>query len=58
MTFFRAKIEKTDLELTAELLAAGKVKPVVDRRYGLADVRGALAYLGDGHARGNVVLIV
>jgi NADPH:quinone reductase-like Zn-dependent oxidoreductase len=31
---------------------------VIDRRYALADAAEALAYLGEGHARGKVVVTV
>ena len=56
--FFVAKITKEDLAFLQELLAAGKVKPVVDRTYGLSDVSAALSYLGEGHAKGKVVVTV
>ncbi len=39
-----------------ELLDSGQVKSVVDRTYPLSDVREALSYLGEGHARGKVVI--
>jgi NADPH:quinone reductase-like Zn-dependent oxidoreductase len=58
VTFFLAKITKEDLAFMAELLAAGKVKPVIDRRYELSRVPEALDYLGEGHARGKVVITV
>jgi hypothetical protein len=32
------------------------VKPVIDRRYGLSEVSEAIRYLGEGHARGKVVI--
>jgi len=54
--FFVAKIEKEDLGLLAELLDAGTVKSVIDRRYELSQAPEALAYLGEGHARGKVVI--
>ena len=53
---FVAKIERDDLAFMAELLEAGKIKPVIDRRYELRDAPEALRYLGDGHARGKVVI--
>jgi NADPH:quinone reductase-like Zn-dependent oxidoreductase len=56
--FFVAKIEKEDLGLLAELLGAGTVKSVIDRRYELNQAAEALAYLGEGHARGKVVITV
>ena len=54
--FFVAKITKEDLEVLQELLESGQVKSVVDRTYPLSDVREALGYLGEGHARGKVVI--
>lgn len=41
-----------------ELLESGKVTLVIDRRYTLNEVPEALAYLGNGHARGKVVIMV
>jgi NADPH:quinone reductase-like Zn-dependent oxidoreductase len=52
--FFVAKMEQDDLAQLAELLAAGKVKSVIDRRYELAQTAEALAYLGEGHAQGKI----
>ena len=54
--FFVANITKEDLHDLRELIEAGKVKPVIDRRYALSEVGDALRYLGQGHARGKVVL--
>ena len=39
-----------------ELFEAGKVVPVIDRRYPLSEVPEALRYLGAGHAKGKVVI--
>jgi NADPH:quinone reductase-like Zn-dependent oxidoreductase len=47
---------KTDLVFLRELLEAGKVKPVIDRRYVLDDVPEALRHLGLGHTRGKIVI--
>jgi NADPH:quinone reductase-like Zn-dependent oxidoreductase len=38
------------------LLERGHVVPVIDRRYTLREVPEALRYLGEGHARGKVVI--
>jgi NADPH:quinone reductase-like Zn-dependent oxidoreductase len=54
--FFIAKFNKADMQVLRELLEAGKVSPVIDRRYGLSEVADALRYLGEGHARGKVVI--
>lgn len=58
VTFFVAKITKEDLVFLQELLAAGTVTPVIDRRYELSQVPEALRYLGERHARGKVVITV
>ncbi len=55
---FLAKINKEDLVVLQELLEAGTVTPVIDKRYGLSEVSEALRYLGEGHARGKIVVTV
>jgi len=47
-----------DLVFMKELFEAGKVVPVIDRRYPLSEVPEALRYLGEGHAQGKVVITV
>lgn len=56
--FFVAKIEQDDLRFLGELLANGRLRSVIDRRYGLEQVPEALDYLGEGHARGKIVITV
>jgi NADPH:quinone reductase-like Zn-dependent oxidoreductase len=56
--FFVAKITTEDLAFLRELLESGKVTPVVDRTYQLSEAAEALRYLGEGHARGKVVITV
>ena len=56
--FFIAKSNRADMEVLRELLESGKVKPVVDRKYELGEIADALRYLGEGHARGKVVITV
>jgi NADPH:quinone reductase-like Zn-dependent oxidoreductase len=41
-----------------ELCQAGKIATVIDRRYPLSEVPEALRYLGEGHAKGKVVVIL
>ena len=53
---FLAKIEKDDLAYMSELLATGKIRSVIDRRFELSEVSEALSYLGTTHARGKVVI--
>ncbi len=47
-----------DLVFITELCEAGKVVPVIDRRYPLSEVPEALQYLGEGRAKGKVVITV
>ena len=56
MGFFLAELNKQDLTILRDLIAAGKVTPVIDRRYKLSEVREAIAYLETGRARGKVVI--
>jgi NADPH:quinone reductase-like Zn-dependent oxidoreductase len=58
MGFFIANINQKDLVFLKDLLEAGKVAPVIDRRYPLSDAAEALRYLAEGHAQGKVVLTV
>ncbi len=44
------------LDFMKELLDTGKVIPVIDRRYSLADVAEALRYFGEGHVKGKIVI--
>ncbi len=46
----------TDVATLKELIAAGKVAPVIDRRFPLSEVVDALRYVDDGRARGKVVI--
>jgi NADPH:quinone reductase-like Zn-dependent oxidoreductase len=47
-----------DLLVINELVEAGKVKPAIDRTYPLEQTADALRYLGEGHARGKIVIKV
>lgn len=53
---FLARPNKKDLTVMHDLLTAGKVKPVIDKRYSLIEVPHAIAYLADKHARGKVII--
>lgn len=47
-----------DLLAITELCEAGKIVPVIDRRYSLSQVPEALRYVAEGHAKGKVVITV
>jgi NADPH:quinone reductase-like Zn-dependent oxidoreductase len=55
---YMTKVSKDDLITLAGLTQAGKLKPVIERTYKLADAPEALRYLDQGHARGKIVITV
>ena len=58
MLLLLAQAGRDDLVTLAGLLESGKVTPVIDRTYPLAEVPDAIRYLELGHARGKVVVEV
>jgi NADPH:quinone reductase-like Zn-dependent oxidoreductase len=56
LVFFIAEVNQANLTTLNELMEAGKVTPVVDRRYPLSETAEALRYLEAGHARGKVIV--
>ncbi len=55
---FLAKHTQDDLLVLKELAETGKIVPVIDRTYPLAEAAEAIRYLETGHARGKVVVTV
>ena len=53
---FLAELSQSDLRVLADLMQAGKLTAVIDRRYPLAELPAAITYLEAGHARGKVVI--
>jgi NADPH:quinone reductase-like Zn-dependent oxidoreductase len=53
---FLARPSRADLSIMRELMASGKVTPVIDKRYSLSEVPEAIRYIEEGHARGKVVI--
>ncbi len=53
-----ARERAEDLITLSELIEAGKITPVIDRAYPLADAPDAIRYLADGHAAGKLVVTI
>jgi NADPH:quinone reductase-like Zn-dependent oxidoreductase len=56
--FFISKASNEDLMALRELLEEGTIRPVVERSYPLGEAADALRYLGEGHARGKLVVTI
>jgi NADPH:quinone reductase-like Zn-dependent oxidoreductase len=56
--FFIAKSNQEDLVTLKDLIEAGKIIPVIDRRYSLTETAQAMRYLEEGHSRGKIVITV
>ncbi len=55
---FLSTPNQEDLVTLNELIEAGKLRSIIDRTYQLGDTPEALRYIGEGHARGKVVIIL
>jgi NADPH:quinone reductase-like Zn-dependent oxidoreductase len=58
LVVFGARRSKEDLATISEMMESGKITPVIDKRYPLSEAAEAIRYLGRGHARGKVVVIL
>jgi NADPH:quinone reductase-like Zn-dependent oxidoreductase len=58
MRLLAVRLGARHLAPLVELCQAGKITTVIDRRYRLSQVPEALRYLGEGHAKGKVIVIV
>jgi NADPH:quinone reductase-like Zn-dependent oxidoreductase len=56
MKVFIARLGQDDMQLLGELMQAGKVTPVIDRRFAFEEAAQAMEYLEAGRARGKVVV--
>jgi NADPH:quinone reductase-like Zn-dependent oxidoreductase len=53
-----ARLRKADLIILGDLMQAGKITPVIDRRYSLSSVADAIRYSEEGHVRGKLIIEV
>jgi NADPH:quinone reductase-like Zn-dependent oxidoreductase len=58
MIFMLAQSNSEDLDVLRDLMQAGKLTPVIDRRYPLSETAQAISYLEQGHAKGKVIITV
>jgi NADPH:quinone reductase-like Zn-dependent oxidoreductase len=54
--FFVAKGNQEDFVTLKELMEAGKIMPVIDRRYSLGETAQAVRYFEEGHTRGKIII--
>jgi NADPH:quinone reductase-like Zn-dependent oxidoreductase len=58
MRLLAVRLGARHLAPLVELCRTGKITTVIDRRYRLSQVPDALRYLGEGHAKGKVIVMV
>jgi NADPH:quinone reductase-like Zn-dependent oxidoreductase len=58
IAIFIAKVNQADLSILGELMATGKLTPVIDKRYRLREAREAFRYAAEGHTRGKVIIFL
>lgn len=54
--FFIAQFNREDMNILKDMLAAGTIKPIVEKTYPLEKISDAMRHLGAGHARGKIVV--
>lgn len=58
MGLMLARPSHKDMQTLADLMASGKLTPVIDRTYPLNEVADAMRYLETGRARGKIVVTI
>ena len=56
VVFFIAKFNRPDLQFLVDLLEAGTMRSVIERTYALDELADAMRYMGEGHAKGKLVI--
>jgi NADPH:quinone reductase-like Zn-dependent oxidoreductase len=49
--------DRDDVAKLKELIAAGKLKPAIDRRFALDEIVDALRWVDDGRAKGKIIVL-
>lgn len=55
---FYAPVRKRDLIDLKEMIESGKITPVIERTFALRETAEAMGHVGEGHARGKLVITV
>jgi NADPH:quinone reductase-like Zn-dependent oxidoreductase len=55
---FVAKVNSKDLEVIRQMMASGRVIPIIDQVFPLSKTADAMRYQDQGHARGKIVITV
>jgi len=58
MKFIGAKVKQEDLLVILELMRAGQVRSIVDKRFPLSETAEAFRYFKEGRTRGKIVITV
>ncbi len=58
MVSILAQLRQDDLAYLAELMAAGTLKPVIDREFALDNIAEAISYSETGRARGKIIIVI
>jgi NADPH:quinone reductase-like Zn-dependent oxidoreductase len=58
LRFLPTRQDRAELTAVTALVDEGKLRPVVDRTYPLADVAAALCQVEEGHTRGKIVITI
>jgi len=58
ITWWWKPFKLEDVAFLTELIEAGQLRPVIDRRYPLQEVPDAIRYLESGKARGKIVITI
>jgi NADPH:quinone reductase-like Zn-dependent oxidoreductase len=55
-SFLVPTFNRADMDYLRQLLEARSLSPVIDKQYGVQSIAEAVSYMGEGHARGKIVV--